>query len=99
MILYNCRTIVPTNKGNNMKYTLVNENTTNAMRLQSIGNVLGTPAIKIKKGDSLMWNFGAVEVVENILKQTEKMMIISISYNGKLYERKLAKSRLVCILN
>jgi len=82
-----------------MKYTLVNENTTNAMRLQSIGNVLGTPAIKIKKGDSLMWNFGAVEVVENILKQTEKMMIISISYNGKLYERKLAKSRLVCILN
>ena len=82
-----------------MKYTLVNENTTNAMRLQSIGNVLGTPAIKIKKGDSLMWNFGEVEVVENILKQTEKMMIISISYNGKLYERKLAKSRLVCILN
>jgi hypothetical protein len=82
-----------------MKYTLVNQNTTNAMRLQSIGNVLGTPAVEIKKGDSLMWNFGAVEVVENILKQTEKMIVISISYNGKLYERKLAKSRLVCILN
>ncbi len=81
-----------------MKYTLVNETATNAMRLQSIGNVLGTPAMEIKKGDSLMWNFGAVEVVKDILKETDKMLTISILYNGNLYERKLAKKRLVCIL-
>ena len=81
-----------------MKYTLVNETATNAMRLQSIGNVLGTPAMEIKKGDSLMWNFGAVEVVNDILKETDKMLTISILYNGNLYERKLAKKRLVCIL-
>ena len=88
-------TILKTNK---MKYTLVNETATNAMRLQSIGNVLGTPAMEIKKGDSLMWNFGAVEVVNDILKETDKMLTISILYNGNLYERKLAKKRLVCIL-
>lgn len=81
-----------------MKYTLVNENTKNAMRLQSIGMVLGTPAGEIKKGDSLMWNFGSVELVNDILKETEKMIVITILINGKLYERKLLKTRLVCIL-
>jgi hypothetical protein len=81
-----------------MKYTLVNQNEKNAMRLLSIGNVLGTPASEIKKGDSLMWNFGSVEVVEEILKETEKTLVVSILYDGKLYERKLAKKRLVCIL-
>ncbi len=68
-----------------MKFTLVNETAKNAMRLQSIGNVLGTPAIEIKIGDSLMWNFGAVELVNDILKETDKMLTISILYNGKLY--------------
>lgn len=81
-----------------MKYTLVNKSATNAMRLQSIGNVLGTPAMKIKKGDRLMWNFGTVEIVSDILKETDKMLVISILCNGNLYERKLAKKRLVCIL-
>jgi hypothetical protein len=81
-----------------MNYTLVNKTATNAMRLQSIGNVLGTPAMEIKKGDSLMWNFGAIEVVNDILKETDKTLTVSILYNGNLYERKLAKKRLVCIL-
>jgi len=81
-----------------MRYTLVNESTPNAMRLQSIGNVLGTPAKEIKKGDSLMWNFGGVEVVSDIIKETEKTLVISVLYKGNLYERKLAKKRLVCIL-
>ena len=81
-----------------MKYTLVNKNTKNAMRLQSIGTVLGTPAQEIKRGDSLMWNFGSVEVVDNILKETDKTLFISVVYEGKLYERKLNKKRLVCIL-
>ncbi len=57
-----------------------------------------TTALEIKKGDSLMWNFGAVEVVNDILKETEKMLVVSILYNGNLYERKLSKKRLVCIL-
>jgi hypothetical protein len=81
-----------------MKFTLVRETTENAMRLQAIGCVLGTPATQIKIGDSLMWNFGGVEVVKEILKETDKMLTISILYKDKLYERKLAKKRLVCIL-
>lgn len=81
-----------------MEYTRVNETTPNALRLQSIGYVLGTPANEIKRGDNLMWNFGTVVTVTDILKVTEKMLVISIAYNGKQYERKLAKKRLVCIL-
>ena len=84
--------------GNGNKYTLVNATAENTMRLLSIGNVLGSPAKEIKKGDKLMWNFGAVELVNDILKETAKMIVVSISYKGNLYERKLAKNRLVCIL-
>jgi hypothetical protein len=73
---------------------LVKTTTQNTMRLQSIGNVIGTPAMQIKKGDSLMWNFGAIEVVNDILKETEKMLIISITVNNKLYQRKLNKKGL-----
>lgn len=54
-----------------MKYQLVNEGIKNAMRLQSIGVVLGIPASEIKKGDLLMWNFGSVYTVNSILKETE----------------------------
>lgn len=81
-----------------MKYTSVNQFDNNSMRLQSIGFVQGTPASEIKIGDSLMWNFGGVSKVNNITKETPKMLVISELYDGKLYERKLFKTRLVCIL-
>lgn len=81
-----------------MKYTLVNASEKNAMRLQGIGLVLGTPAQKIKKGDFLLWNFGYKSEVKEIIKETEKTITISILSKGGLYERKLYKNRLVCIL-
>lgn len=81
-----------------MKYTSVSKDSKNSMTLQSIGHVLGTPANEIKIGDNLMWNFGSVEVVSDILKETDKMIVVSILYNGNFYERKLLKKRLVCIL-
>lgn len=83
-----------------MKYQLVNEGTKNAMRLQSIGLVLGTHAAEIKEGDFLMWNFGSVYVINSILRETEKMIVISTSPKGssKVYEQKLKKDRLVCVL-
>lgn len=81
-----------------MKYQLVNQDNQNAMRLQSIGNVLGTPAGEIKKGDTLMWNFGSTSFVSDIINETSKMITISVICNDNLYERKLAKKRLVCIL-
>jgi hypothetical protein len=83
-----------------MKYTLVNETATNAMRLQSIGNVLGTPAIEIKVGSFLLWNFGSKTEVLEIVNETAKTITIKEKTVGTSYvgERKMTKTRLVCIL-
>ena len=84
-----------------MKYALVNEGTANSMRLQSVGVVKGTPASDIKKGDFLMWNFGSVWTVNEIVKETAKTIVISTSPKGSndKYEQRLSKTRLVCILS
>lgn len=83
-----------------MKYTIVNKSNPLSMPLQSVGNVLGTPAANIKPGADLMWNFGHIEHVDGIIKETEKMIVISISMKSKYKgQRKLLKTRLVCILN
>lgn len=83
-----------------MKYQLVNKGTKNAMNLQSVGTVLGTPAGEIKSGDFLMWNFGSVYSVNEILKETQKTIVISTSPKGsdKTYVQRLKKDRLVCKL-
>lgn len=83
-----------------MEYTLVNKSTANAIRLQSIGNVLGTSASEIKKGDVLMWNFGIKSEVLEILNETEKTITIKEKQviNSYIGERKMTKSRLVCII-
>lgn len=81
-----------------MYYTSLKTETTNSMRLQGIGLVEGSPAVNIKVGDVLMWNFGEKENVVEILQETKKQVKIKIEYKGKYYERKLLKTRLVCIL-
>jgi hypothetical protein len=83
-----------------MKYQMTTSSDKNGMRLQQIGFVVGTPAEKIKQGDFLMWNFGGVYVVNAILRETAKTIVISTSPKGSdtVYEQKLNKSRLVCIL-
>ena len=85
-----------------MTYQKVNEGTKNAMRLQSIGLVLGTPAGELKEGDTLMWNFGETSTVSKITKQTDKTIWIEELYETgdkeALYSRRLKKTRLVCIL-
>lgn len=82
-----------------MKYTIIKESQPNAMRLQSIGWVQGTPAGQVKTGDVLMWNFGDTSTVGAILKETDKTIVAEdIAKSGKIYTRKLLKTRLVCIL-
>lgn len=86
-----------------MRYTLANKADKHKLRLQSIGEVIGTPAGEIKKGDTLMWNFGGTELVTDIVRETDKMLIINVLCdnvlrNDVLYVRKLLKTRLVCIL-
>ena len=84
-----------------MKYATVSINNPRALRIQSIGIVLGTPAAEIKEGDFLMWNFGSVYKINSIISQTEKMLTVSTSPKGKegeVYTQKFLKTRLVCIL-
>ncbi|WP_375559666.1 zincin-like metallopeptidase domain-containing protein [Bernardetia sp. OM2101] len=81
------------------KYQLVNESNPKKLRLQSIGLVAGRAAGEIKQGDYLMWNFGEIEYVSDIKSETPKMLVIqTVSKKGYTGERKLLKSRLVCIL-
>lgn len=88
-----------------MKYTPVNDDHPQAMRLQSIGLVQGTPASQIKENDLLMWNFGGVSRVTKIIKETVKTLVIEeipvkneFNNQQKAYKRRLFKNRLVCIL-
>lgn len=84
-----------------MKYTLVNNGTKDAMRLQGIGLVLGSPAGSLKRDDKLMWNFGSIYTVDEIIKETSKTITIRTSpiRDTKLsYEQTMNKSRLVCKL-
>ena len=84
-----------------MKYQSVNENHPRAMRLIEMGLVLGTPASEIKAGDLLMWNYGYTSQVNSIIKETAKTLTISVTEtkSQKIFERKLYKNRLVCLLN
>ncbi len=81
-----------------MKYTRVNQSTPQSMRLQSVGWVQGQPAANIKKGDFLMWNFGSKSEVSEVRQIGTKFVEIDVYHDGKLYKRKLLKTRLVCIL-
>lgn len=84
-----------------MKYAIVHQDHPQAMRLQSIGWVLGTPSAHVKAGDFLMWNFGSVYSVSEIVKETAKTITITTSPKDKpcqIYTQRLFKDRLVCIL-
>ena len=82
-----------------MAYQKVNEGTKNAMRLQSIGLVLGTPAGEIKEGNTLMWNFGETSEVLQVLRETALTISVQTkTKTGNTYDRRFRKSRLVCIL-
>ncbi|CAB4144502.1 hypothetical protein UFOVP457_47 [uncultured Caudovirales phage] len=84
-----------------MKYQSVNENNPRAMRLIEMGLVLGTPASEIKVGDFLMWNYGYTSQVNSIIRETAKTLTISVTEtkSQKIFERKLHKNRLVCLLS
>ena len=82
-----------------MKYAIVNQTNPRAMRLQSIGLVLGTPAGEIKEGDFLMWNWGYTSEILKITKTSEKMIFVKIKCSdGSIIDHKFNKKRLVCIL-
>lgn len=68
------------------------------INLIGVGEVNAQPAANIKKGDMLMWHYGVKATVADIVKQTEKPVMIIERYGDKEYRRTLRKSSLVCIL-
>lgn len=68
------------------------------IQLQRIGRMEATEAINIKKGDTLIWNFGCTEKVLDIIKETEKTILIDIiCESGYRSTRRLNKNSLVAI--
>lgn len=85
-----------------MSYKIISESDPGAMRLQGIGVVEGTPAGHVKPGDLVMWNYGAVESVYGIERETKNFIIVKFQYLAKdgslkISSRKLGKNRLICI--
>lgn len=63
------------------------------------GEVNAQPAGNIKVGDTLMWNYGYKSKVLSIDKTTAKSITISTkSDTGKVCQRTMRKSTLICIL-
>lgn len=57
------------------------------------------PAKEVKKGDTLVWNYGITSVVEAVVKETPKQIVISERYDsGKSYTRRMVKERLVGVM-
>ena len=49
---------------------------TQTIQLQQIGRVPAVPSHD-RKGDRLMWNFGSIYKVLDIIKETKKQIVIS----------------------
>lgn len=68
------------------------------IHLQGIGKQTAIEAGEIKPGMVLVWNYGIKSLVVEIAKETAKSLVIRTrSNNGKIYDRRLLKSRLVGI--
>lgn len=68
----------------------------NTIHLQGIGDCPAVPASEIKIGDFLMWNYGGILEVRELVKETPHFREFSVLCDGKLYRQKLKKTRLVC---
>lgn len=57
------------------------------------------PAKEVKKGDTLVWNYGITSIVEAIVKGTATQIVIEERYeSGKSYTRRMGKERLVGVM-
>lgn len=71
----------------------------NKIHLIGYGKVDAKPAKEVKKGDTLVWNYGTTSVVESIVKETATQIVIEERYDsGKSYTRRMGKERLVGVM-
>ena len=84
-----------------MKFSKATQGSKNAMQLQGIGWVEGTPAGEIKPGAILGWNYGYTSTVLKVVKETAKSIVVESrsDESGNTYQRRFLKTRLVCIVN
>lgn len=81
--------------------TYVKSHHPKAMQLQSVGWVLGAPAIELKAGDMTMWNFGSLQEIVSIDRETAQFVVCTLRSveSGKIYpDVKYKKTRLLCVL-
>ncbi len=68
------------------------------IQLQAIGQATAKPAKDFKVGEHFVWNYGYHSKIVAIGKQTKHQIVfITESEDGKRYERRLKKDRLVGI--
>lgn len=66
------------------------------IRLQGIGWGPGTPAMEIRPGDRLMWNFGYIsEVIAVKPAGTQSLIFTLRSSSGNIGTRRMKRDRLV----
>lgn len=85
-----------------MKLLCYNSKRENTTYLQGIAAwVSGTPAGKLKEGDTMVWNQGVCTKVGRVIKETDKTITIEDVYfcdyekTEKVYVRKMRKDRIV----
>jgi hypothetical protein len=71
----------------------------NKIHLIGYGMVNAKPAKEVKKGDTLVWNYGVTSIVDSILRETPTQIVIEERYeSGKTYTRRMGKERLVGVM-
>ncbi len=83
-----------------MKVKLSNTANQNTIQLQSLGHVYGTLATELKAGDNTVWNFGYIEKIEGIEKETKAFITFKISCVGSdkkqvFLTRRIKKTRII----
>lgn len=65
--------------------------------LQYFGWAAAKPAKDFTPGEKFLWNNGTPSIFKRVIKETDKTLTVVEEYEGKEYERKLLKNRLVAI--
>ena len=65
--------------------------------LQGVGAHAGKPAGDVVPGDVFVWNGGSTSTVIRQLSETPKTITFETMADGKTYQRKLKKTRIVAI--
>lgn len=73
--------------------------TDKAVKLQAVGWIKAKAANDFQVGEKMGWNFGSITEVTARLSETDSFVTFQLrDKQGKLWERRLKKSRLVAIV-